>query len=124
MKSKSLKVAVLGASAQVGKYSNQAVEMLKEYGHIAIPIHPSGREVAQLKTLRSLSEIEGPLDTLTLYVGPSTSSELSKEILAAKPRRIIMNPGAENNELKSSALAQGIEVVEGCTLVMLRTGQF
>ena len=35
-----------------------------------------------------------------------------------------MNPGAENHELRKAAEAQGIEVVEGCTLVMLRTGTF
>ena len=32
--------------------------------------------------------------------------------------------GAENPELARAAAAQGIEVVEGCTLVMLRTGEF
>jgi hypothetical protein len=35
-----------------------------------------------------------------------------------------MNPGAENPALAEKAEQAGIEVVEGCTLVMLRTGQF
>jgi len=35
-----------------------------------------------------------------------------------------MNPGAENHALAAKAKEAGIEVVEGCTLVMLRTGQF
>jgi hypothetical protein len=35
-----------------------------------------------------------------------------------------MNPGAENSALAARAEEAGIEVVEGCTLVMLRTGQF
>jgi hypothetical protein len=35
-----------------------------------------------------------------------------------------MNPGAENSALAAEAEQAGIEVVEGCTLVMLRTGQF
>ncbi len=46
------------------------------------------------------------------------------EILAAKPQRIIFNPGAENEELAAAASSAGIEVVEACTLVMLRTGLF
>ena len=46
------------------------------------------------------------------------------EILKLHPKRIIMNPGAENATLATAAQAQQIEVVEGCTLVMLRTGQF
>jgi uncharacterized protein len=35
-----------------------------------------------------------------------------------------MNPGAENEELAAAASSAGIEVVEACTLVMLRTGLF
>jgi len=49
---------------------------------------------------------------------------LIDEIVAAKPQRIILNPGAENEELAAAASGAGIEVVEGCTLVMLRTGLF
>jgi hypothetical protein len=44
--------------------------------------------------------------------------------VAAGPQRVIMNPGAENDELAAVASGAGIEVVEACTLVMLRTGLF
>jgi hypothetical protein len=37
---------------------------------------------------------------------------------------VIMNPGADNFALAEKAEEAGIEVVEDCTLVMLRTGQF
>ena len=52
------------------------------------------------------------------------STPLIEAIVAAWPRRIIFNPGAENEELAAAAREAGIEVVEGCTLVMLRTGTF
>lgn len=118
------RVAVLGASARPDKYSYKAVQMLLEYGHTPLPVHPSGKEVNGVETARSLSDLKAPIDTLTLYVGPATSNELQAEILGSKPRRIIMNPGAENDALKSVAEKAGIEVVEGCTLVMLKTNQF
>lgn len=66
----------------------------------------------------------GPIDTVTLYLGEARSDPLIEEIIAVKPRRIIMNPGAENDRLDSEASAAGIEVVHGCTLVMLKTRQF
>jgi hypothetical protein len=59
-----------------------------------------------------------------MYLGAARSNPLIDEIIAAKPQRIIMNPGAENPALAERAEAAGIEVVEGCTLVMLGTGQF
>jgi uncharacterized protein len=36
------RVAVLGASHKPERYSNQAVRMLKEYGHTVIPVTPGG----------------------------------------------------------------------------------
>ena len=118
------RVAVLGASARPEKYSYKAVQMLLEYGHTPLPVHPSGKEVLGIATARTLSELQSPIDTVTLYVGPDTSNDLFAEILGTKARRIIMNPGAENPGLKAAAEKAGIEVVEGCTLVMLRTNNF
>jgi hypothetical protein len=41
-----------------------------------------------------------------------------------KPARVIFNPGTENQEFAQQLEAQGIETIEACTLVMLRTGQY
>jgi predicted CoA-binding protein len=49
---------------------------------------------------------------------------LIDEIIAAAPRRIIINPGAENAALAARAKKAGIEVIHDCTLVMLRAGEF
>lgn len=38
--------------------------------------------------------------------------------------RIIFNPGTENPTFEEAAKALGMEVVEGCTLVMLATGAY
>lgn len=120
----SLRTIVLGASANPERYSFKAVAMLRNCGHEPIPVHPSGRPVDGVVTLRSLGEVTGGVDTVTLYVGASTSQQLLPQILQLSPRRIIMNPGAENPALQTAAEAQGIEVIEGCTLVMLKTGGF
>ena len=45
-------------------------------------------------------------------------------LLGLKPKRIIFNPGTENDSFMERAAARGIEVVEGCTLVMLQTATF
>ena len=117
-------VAVIGASPKPERYAYKAMQMLKEYGHKPIPINPAFDEVFGEPCYRKISDVPGPIDTVTLYLRAARSNPLIAEILASKPRRIIMNPGAENEELAEQARARGIEVVEGCTLVMLRTGQF
>jgi predicted CoA-binding protein len=59
-----------------------------------------------------------------MYISSARSTPLIQDILNAKPRRIIFNPGAENPELEKAASSAGIETVNGCTLVMLGTGMF
>ena len=51
-------------------------------------------------------------------------SAIIDDIVELAPRRVIFNPGAENPESYERLEAGGIEVVEACTLVLLRTGQF
>lgn len=100
------------------------MEMLEEYGHRPVPINPAFDEIRGKKCYPNISDAPGPIDTVTLYLGETRSTPLIDEIISAKPRRLIMNPGAENDALATQAEKAGIEVVEGCTLVMLRTGQF
>lgn len=117
-------VAVLGASPKADRYSNQAVRLLANFDYRPIPVNPGCQEIEGLKCFPKLAEIGQPVHTVTLYLNATRSTPLIDEILAANPQRIILNPGAENEELAAAASGAGIEVVEGCTLVMLRTGLF
>lgn len=117
-------VAVLGASPNPERYSNRAVKKLLGAGHRVIPVARDGSIVEGLESVKSLAEIKEPVDTLTLYVGPQVSAALSKEIIALAPRRVIMNPGAESEDLKKALEAAKIEVIEACTLVLLSTDAF
>lgn len=122
--SQSQTVAILGASPKPDRYAYRAFEMLRRYGHTPIPINPAFDDILGEKCYPAIADAPKPIDTVTMYLGPGRSNPLIAEIIAAKPRRIIMNPGAENAELAEQAEEAGIEVVEGCTLVMLQTGQF
>lgn len=118
------RVAVIGASNNPERYSNKAMRMLIEYGHTAIPVTPTDVEVEGLKAFARPGEIGSPIDTVSLYVGPARQADLIDEIVGLKPRRVIFNPGTENPEAEQRCRAAGIEVVEACTLVLLKTRQF
>ena len=122
--SQSQTVAILGASPKPERYAYKALRMLRDYGHRPIPINPAFDEILDEKCYPKLADAPKPIDTVTMYLGEARSNPLIDEIIEAKPRRIIMNPGAENSALAEKAEEAGIEVVEGCTLVMLQTGQF
>jgi len=123
-RSESLTVAVLGASPKKQRYSNQALTMLRDYGHKVIPIHPAITEIDGVATVPSLDTITEPVHTLTLYVGPARLENLTDAVLGLQAKRVIFNPGTELPELEARLAEAGVEVIRGCTLVMLRTGQF
>jgi len=117
-------VAVVGASANEERYSNQAMRMLAEKGHNPVPVAPARGEILGRKVCASLADVPGPVDTVTMYVGAARQAPVIEEVLHRKPRRVIFNPGAENPAAYPGLRAAGIEVVEACTLVLLRTGRF
>jgi predicted CoA-binding protein len=118
------KVVVIGASANPERYSNQAMRMLEEYGHQPIPVAPAVEQILDKKAYASISEVGEQVDTVTMYIGPARQEPVIEQIIALKPARVIFNPGTENQGQYARLRAAGIEPIEACTLVMLRTGQF
>ena len=117
-------VAVLGASRKPARYSNQAVRLLKTSGYRVIPVHPKIAEIEGIVVSPRLCMISDTVHTLTLYLGPERSRGMMKDIVDLKPARVIFNPGTESRELEDTLRSHHIECIHGCTLVMLRTGQF
>ncbi|NNJ54658.1 MAG: CoA-binding protein, partial [Bacteroidia bacterium] len=64
------------------------------------------------------------IDTITLYINPRLQEQYLQKMVELKPKRIICNPGTENPELEKLARLQNIEVLNACTLVLLRTNQY
>ncbi len=119
-----MNVAVYGASTKEKRYAYMAVRDLLEKGHKVYPIHPRLREVLGQKVYTSLAEIEDEIHTLTMYVGPARQVDIIPDILAKDLKRVIFNPGTENEEFEKQLSDKGVEPLEACTLVMLRTEQF
>lgn len=117
-------VVVVGATPKPDRYAFMAMQRLQARGYRAVPVNPAFDEILGERCCKSVSEVPDQIDTLTMYVSAARSAPLIGEIIRAKPRRIVFNPGAENESLAAEAAAQGIEVVHGCTLVMLATGAF
>jgi hypothetical protein len=121
---KGTSVAVLGASPNEERFSFKAVRLLKENGFNPIPVHPKGHSVDGVVGLKSLTEIDKPVDTLTMYVNAKISDGEYDNIINLNPRRVIFNPGAENSNLAEKLNKSGIEIVVACTLIMLNTEEY
>lgn len=119
-----MNVAVLGASQDNSRYAHRAQKNLMEAGYSVIPVSPKYSEILGVSTVKSLSDINETVDTLTIYIAPEKLSGMLDEILQLRPRRVIFNPGTEDQAIDKYLQDAGIETEEACTLVLLRTGQF
>ena len=114
---------VLGASANPSRYSNIAINRLRRNDHPVIAIGKRNGTVGDTNVETSTRKIDN-LDTITLYLNPNNQKQYYQYILDLKPKRIIFNPGTENDELAEMARKEGIQPIEACTLVLLSTGQY
>lgn len=117
------KTLVLGASDNPSRYSYLAIKQLRLHGHPVVAVGRKNTKVADVLIQTDHYPFEN-IDTVTLYLNPQHQQEYYTYILALKPKRIIFNPGAENDELAELATQKDITTLEACTLVMLSTNQY
>lgn len=117
------KTLVLGASENTERYSNLAVKKLIAYNHPVVALGKRAGMIGNIPIITEKKLIED-IDTVTLYLNPLHQKPYYDYIIALKPKRIIFNPGAENEELETLATKNGIKTMEACTLVMLSTSQY
>lgn len=121
----SKKSAIIGATTNKHRYAYMAAERLTDHGFQFVPVGiKKGKvfenEILDIETRPDL----GKIHTVTMYVGADHFAGYEDYVINLNPERIIFNPGSENPLLEDKALNAGIEVVHGCTLVMLGSGQY
>ena len=117
------KTLVLGASPNPDRYGFEATAMLHEYKH---PVTPFGLKAGEIEGLQIVKVLptDKDFDTVTLYLGPDNQKSYYDYVIGLHPKRVVFNPGTENPEFEKMLTEKGIEPVEACTLVLLRTGQY
>src|SRR5690625_2991012 len=117
------KTLVIGASEKEERYSNKAIRALRSHNHPVKAIGLRKGKVADVEFDKEKEQFDN-IDTITLYVGPKHQPEYYDYLVGLNPRRIIFNPGTENQEFYDILKENNIESEEACTLVLLSTNQY
>ena len=117
------KTVVLGASPNPSRYSYLAVNRLNAHGHQVIPIGRRKGKINDSEIITAPVRTDD-VDTVTLYLNAQNQKNYYDYILELHPKRIIFNPGAENDELAALAVKNNIKPIQACTLVLLSTNQY
>lgn len=120
-----MKTVIIGATPNPARYAFLAARMLTSYNHEIVPVGIKdgavlGKEILDIFEKPKINDVH----TVTLYIGPQRQPEHYDYILGLRPKRIIFNPGTENSEFEKMAEEQGVQALQACTLVMLRSGQY
>jgi len=117
------KTLVLGASTNVSRYSNIAINRLVENKQPVCAIGLRDGVVAGIEIETGKPNYEA-VHTVTMYINAKRQPEYYDYLLSLKPKRIIFNPGTENPEFYAILEKNGIIVDPACTLVLLASKQY
>jgi uncharacterized protein len=115
---------VLGASTNPDRYSFKAINAMLAHGHTVIAVGNKLGVVAGISIQKDFTNIKIPIDTITLYINATLQIQFIESIIALQPRRVIFNPGTENDNFLELLQANNIIALEACTLVMLSIGNY
>jgi len=112
-----MKTLVLGASENSSRLSNIAIKRLLEHEHKVVAVSNKPGKVNSIIFSQNLPS--AGIDTVTMYLNPKNQGQYTEDLLSLNPRRVIFNPGSENEILEKELIDHGIKVENACTLVLL-----
>ncbi|MDP3312209.1 CoA-binding protein [Lutibacter sp.] len=117
------KTLVIGASTKPNRYAYVALQRLVEKKE---DIRAIGKKEGIVKGVKIHTEkrMFKNVDTVNLYLNKTNQEEFYDYILKLKPRRVIFNPGTENEEFEKILSSNNIAFERSCTLVLLSIGQY
>ncbi len=114
---------VIGANNRPEKYAYKAVKSLLNCGH---SVFAFGRMKSQIDEVVIENEWNPnwKVHTVTLYLNPQNQEEHYQKIIDLKPKRVIFNPGTENEVFQEMLEYKGISTEIACTLVLLSINEY
>ncbi len=109
-------IAIIGASNNKDKFGNKCVRAYLSIGWKVFPINPKEKNIEGLKSYSSITELPTKPDRVSIYLPPNTTISLIPELLKAKIKNIILNPGAESEELIKALNKNGIKTTLACSI--------
>jgi uncharacterized protein len=113
-------IAVVGASPKPDRPSHGVMRYLLEQGYLCIPVRPVGcDEVLGVPCVRSLAEIEEPIDLVDVFRRPDACPDVAREAAAAGASSLWLQLGIVSPEARRIAEAAGLDYVENeCTKIV------
>jgi predicted CoA-binding protein len=105
-------VAVVGASNDPEKYSNEVAAYLKEHGYHVIPVNPTEEEVLGERAYDTVDEVPEKIDVVDVFLPPEKTPEIAEDAVRAGAKVLWLQEGIKNSEARQIAEEGGLTYVE------------
>lgn len=115
-------IALVGASPKPDRPSHSVMRYLLAQGYAVIPVRPIGcEEVLGVPCVRSLHEIDGPIDLVDVFRRSEATPTHAREAVEVGAGALWLQLGIVSAESRAIAEAAGVDYVEDlCTAVVHR----
>lgn len=106
---------VIGDVAKEYKYAHKILNKFKLKNYNVSGVHPKGGDGIYTK----LKDVPYKIEAMDLCINAKQGIEFMKEANELGIKNVLIQPGAESNEILNYCRENGINVIENCALVQL-----
>ena len=110
-------VAIIGASADRGKFGNKAVRAFHQQGYMVYPVNPNEHVIEGLPVYKNIADVPVRPQLVSVYLPPQVLLEVLPDIAAKGCDELWLNPGTESEEVLAEAERLGLNVIQACSII-------
>jgi predicted CoA-binding protein len=103
--------AVVGLSTNTSRAAYGVAQYVQSLGHEIVPVHPQAPTVHGAAGVRSLSEVEGTVDVVDVFVNSSLCGAVVDQAIALGAGAVWLQLGVVDEAAAERATAAGLDVV-------------
>lgn len=110
------RIAVVGASDDPERPSNEVFRVLHDAGYDVIPVNPGVDEVWGVPAVGALADVDGPIDIVDVFRRPEHAPDVAREAVDAGAGTLWLQDGITSPEARRIAMDHGLGYVEDVCL--------
>jgi predicted CoA-binding protein len=112
-------IAIVGASSNPGRPSNDIMRQLKSEGYHVIPVNPNETEVLGEHAYPTLADVPEPIDIVDVFRRAEFTPAIADDAVKVRAKALWLQSGVSNEDAAARASAGGLTVVmDACISVM------
>ncbi len=118
-----MRTLIIGASTNEDRYSYKAIQELRKLNFDVCALGLYKGEIMDVKIETKPTNCK-KIHTVSIYLRPEKQFQYLNYVVKLAPKRVIFNPGSENEILMNKLKEKKIRCENSCTLVLLSTNQY